>query len=387
MLVSASQSGANDSGIEGVGGRWRFLRGEHPNVRMVSERVELDVYERDQNVRAAFVFHNDGAACSVKMGFPESGFGDGFEKKRSSFRDFATFVDGTRVPVARQLASAQPDEERADAFWVKTVRFKRGQTRRVTVSYRAPLGSSVSRAIETFASYQFTGGNWRGLVSRSDLMVRLHAPGTWAVLPQLGETALPMNARENGQIATFSRIWRNWQAQADFNIGFTRTVRGWMSEGKSGPFGPDVGAQTVAIRGAVPMNSLDYAPPALWRRGRAWLQLRALSDRLSERYPSKPYRDGVELQVFLTGETKTNTTILELPRRRLLLRAGKPTMLLQEGGVPRTLVLPAAPFVLPGRTGAALYVPAEAIAKLCGAEFKADPARHTFRLTFATRAK
>lgn len=75
-IMCALAAWANDRAIVGRGGTWKPLQGEHASIRMVSERVRVDVYEKYYDVQASFVFRNEGPATTVTMGFPESGGGD-----------------------------------------------------------------------------------------------------------------------------------------------------------------------------------------------------------------------------------------------------------------------------------------------------------------------
>jgi hypothetical protein len=387
MVLATATARANDSGIEGVGGRWRLIQGEHKSVRMESERVEVDLSTHDYRVRASFLFRNEGAATTVTMGFPEGGYGDTSDGKRTSFRDFKTSVDG--MPTLARRMPVESREGLYQAHWLKTVRFRRGQTRRVVVSYRAPLGSSVARGYEHFAAYRFTGGNWRGKVSRSDLVVRMRAPGTWAMLPELGGKSMPRQLVKTG----FSYTWRNWQAQDDFSVGVVRTVRGWMTDVRrlsdhaesGGPFSEKLSSvYTVTVPGRAP-SAVEYAPPALIRARRIWLRLTTLHDALSEVYPAIRKADGSHLRVSLTGDAKTKTAILELPSRRLTFRPGVRDITVQEGRAPLRVRLSEAPFVLSSVMGSAMYVPASPVAALCGLRIESNPEQHVVVFMTARR--
>lgn len=212
---------ANDAAIAGVGGRLRLLEGEHRQVRMVREtvRVDLNTADASYDVSAEFVFRNEGPAVTVTMGFPETGGGADFGAKpyatRSAFRSFATWVDGAPTPAARARVRTSGDDE-YEAFWVKTVRFGANQTRRVRVLYRAACGTNA--AGERFAVYDFTGGNWRGSVDESTLLVTLSGPGVSGASVR----AVPLqqlSSLETRGGRYFFR-WVHWQAQSRFQFYF-----------------------------------------------------------------------------------------------------------------------------------------------------------------------
>lgn len=227
--AGSTPSFANDSAITGVSGtpgnmKVVQLAGEHRSIRMVRETVAITVFQTDYVTDARFEFHNDGAATTVKMGFPESGSGDvdGREwRKQTSFKSFRTWVDGRETKARRLLASGQGAG--FEAFWIKTVAFKRGQTRHVRVLYRSSIGGS---GYGDFVSYDFTGGNWKGRVAQSDLSVQLTAPGRYIVGAYYGETPRPKEWRKGN---TFHFRWRNWQAQTGFSLRYLAELPGTMT--------------------------------------------------------------------------------------------------------------------------------------------------------------
>ena len=167
----------NDSGIEAVGGTWIVMKGEHPSIQMEREKININVYEKYYDVEAKFIFKNLGDSCSVFMGFPETGGGD-IEYNRvdsSRFLSFSTSVNGKNVEVIRVLAKKDFDDEEYIAYWIKYVSFEKGETKKVIVKYRSPLGGRADRH-RHFISYNFSGGNWFGKVLESKLNLYFHMP-------------------------------------------------------------------------------------------------------------------------------------------------------------------------------------------------------------------
>jgi hypothetical protein len=222
---------ANDSAIEGTGGsptaldslqKFRVLSGEHPSVRMVRERVNVVVGAEYYDVTANFEFHNSGNARTVLMGFPEGASGDfdaNSAKTASTFKSFATWVDGHSLAARRVLAGDPNTDYALTAYWVKSVSFQRNQTRRVRVAYRAPLGGNTMS--EEFIVYDFTGGNWKGEVAESVLSIRFTQPGHYLV-PNYPHSTTYAHCKRNSD--TYSFLWKNWQAQESFIFHFVRTL-------------------------------------------------------------------------------------------------------------------------------------------------------------------
>lgn len=196
---------ANDRGIDGVGGSWVVMEGEHPTVQMVEEDVRMEAYPALTFTTADFVFANHGEACEVTMGFPESGMGDiswtGLDDK-SRFLSFRSQVDGEEVRCQRAKVK-YPTDETYETHWLKQVSFARDQTRRVRVEYVSRTGHGAGFY---FAHYDFTGGNWQGKVNRSHLTLVIH-PAGFKYVPYPDNPV--WNVR--GSEAHFEA--RNWEAE------------------------------------------------------------------------------------------------------------------------------------------------------------------------------
>lgn len=212
-----STARSNDSGIIAVGGTWVVMKGEHPSVQMESEKIEMNVYREYYDVTAEFIFRNNGGECSVYMGFPESGFGDmnSYKDSVSAFIKFSTSVDGVNIEAKRERVRGEfNDYDAYLAYWIKEVSFKEGQTRKVTVKYRSPLGTGISafyNGTDNFVRYTFSGGNWQGKVLESKVNIKFN---------------MPVEIRPNEQFSIkkvddhYEYIRTNWEAEEYFGVVF-----------------------------------------------------------------------------------------------------------------------------------------------------------------------
>jgi hypothetical protein len=151
------------------------------------------------------------------MGFPERGGGDldpSRYRQTTGFVRFATWVDGRRVSARRQFGAPEPDGLGYRAYWVKRVSFGKRQSRTVRVRYESKLGDDVTGA--RWATYDFTGGNWRGTVDESVLLVVPHLPTTNVVTFTLGEERL--NASNLRLRKT------HWQAEGVARLSFRESA-------------------------------------------------------------------------------------------------------------------------------------------------------------------
>lgn len=159
-------------------------------VRMVSETVEIRLYDGVMRVKAQFTFRNEGPAHTERMAFPEEGWGLQFNrfggKARLPIRKIASKVDGQPVPLRRQKVKPDEDGEYA-AVWLKDVLFAKGQTRSVEVDYSALNGD---RGDYVYNIYRLkTGATWKGPIGKGTIVV------DWTGLTGIGEFVLDANDR------------------------------------------------------------------------------------------------------------------------------------------------------------------------------------------------
>ena len=173
------------------------------------------------------------------MGFPESNGGDGWEDtadegKKWGFLKFSTSVAG--VPVAARRTNISFPEGGAGTWWLKTVSFAPNERKKVRVQTVSPLGGSNEWAFNSALSYNFTGGNWKGVVSRSDLEIRLPRDGHWAAVgisyPRAGHAANVEAVRLPPARAgtVLRKTWRDWEAESAVNVGVKRVLPNWLVE-------------------------------------------------------------------------------------------------------------------------------------------------------------
>lgn len=209
-LLAANAALANDLSMSGVGGSAVPLKSEHPTVRMVRETVRLNLHKGYYETTVDFTFVNEGAKTQVTMGFPERSLGlDGAKVDGPQIRGFLTTVDGKATPAQR--IESRRDRDEFLAYWTKQVPFGAGQTRQVRVRFRSPYGGGIGGMQ---AGYDFTGGNWRGKVDESRLIVTRHDGAPKLSYGRVGETPLKMD----GSGAVHTHTWKSWEAQAAFAI-------------------------------------------------------------------------------------------------------------------------------------------------------------------------
>jgi hypothetical protein len=356
---------ANDTAVVGQGGRLRRLEGEHAGVRMVRERIAMEVYHAFYTVSAEFTFRNEGPACTVQMGFPETGMGDiNVEPFRaaSGFQKFVTWVDKTQVEAQRRSA---PADTGYAAFWTKAVPFAAGQVRVVKVQYQSHPGTF---AVGTrYVPYTFSGGNWKGTVAESVLDATFHIPESCLV-------NAPPTTRDPKNPAHFHFVWRNWQAEEDFRLVYASTWPEWLTipdASEEQPFSGD----TIMITSPGRLPDLDWIPPALVRDGVAYIGFDVLQRYLRDKRFSS--------RITTSWDPATNTVALQVGSRKLGYKLKSTTMTVDTGEEKTTVILPAAPFMSrPGLVATDKYfVPAVATLQALGATVAVDGKAHRMTIT------
>ncbi len=186
MVTLTLASQANDGGIA-YGGSPGLLNG-HPSVTMSSEKILLIVGDKEVRVECDFVFTNSGKACTVRMGFPDEGYGasdpdeerssdDNFMKSppQTTFTSFRSSVNGK--PVATKLIRT----DTAGHYWhTKTVSFQANQALNIRDVYTQRIGGGIAEVgskTGTVAEVGYilhTGASWHGPIGRSEVSVRFN---------------------------------------------------------------------------------------------------------------------------------------------------------------------------------------------------------------------
>ena len=391
LLFCSVSARANDAEFSGVLGSPTLSKGEHPAIRMESEKVILTLKnERQFETDARFVFVNDSSrAVTVRMGFPETNEGGGWEEREdwteSGFLRFATTVNGVKTNAKRTVIK-KPDGN-YDVWWLKTVSFGPRERKNVRVMTLSALGGTVEWALNRAMSYDFTGKNWKGLVARSDLEVRIPLAGLWAVsASSWGENASkpthwkPTVETKNG-VAILRRSWTNWQAQSSVTIGVKRVMPFWMVERPAQNLMLDDATfdNIVTVRvggGAGTLEKVDSnSPQGFVKDGVAFVQFRHLANRaaaINEKIASKTSYDAA-----------TGRSSIARGGRRISFVAGSDMMVsMQTGKLASEVKLPAAPVLISDFDGSkSLYVPLVESAQALGLTATFDKDARKFRIS------
>jgi len=154
---------------------------------MVRERVFIKVGKRAAEVNCRFVFHNDGPACDVRIGFPDNGEEANVEvledetkpKPFVGLKPFYSWVDDKPVSTA-----ILPVQGKAMSWHVKVVHFDAHQTHVIRDYYGLWIGgqaTSIWRDKATGDNYYIwtlpyvvsSGASWKGPIGEAKVIVQM----------------------------------------------------------------------------------------------------------------------------------------------------------------------------------------------------------------------
>ncbi len=152
----------------------------HPTVQMQSEEVKMDIAPELIKVDCTFYFKNDGAACTVRMGFPDEGQGaeepyqgEDFVPKgpklHGAFLSYISYVDGKKVPT--QIV---PTKDRQLYWHAKTVTFKPHSTSVIRDVYTLKPGAQMTSENGLYRQTYYvlhTGSSWHGPIEKAVITI------------------------------------------------------------------------------------------------------------------------------------------------------------------------------------------------------------------------
>lgn len=176
-VLSSTNAVADDGGIS-FGGNPHLLKG-HPSIAMQSEVVKMDIGETLIKVDCTFVFRNDGAASTVRMGFPDQGLGaeEPYQgdpvptgpSLHGTFLTYESYIDGKKVPT-----KIVPTDDRSLYWHTKTVTFKAKSSTVIRDVYTLKPGAQVTSENGMYRQTYYvlhTGASWHGPIGKAEVIV------------------------------------------------------------------------------------------------------------------------------------------------------------------------------------------------------------------------
>lgn len=155
-----------------------ILSSGNTNIRMVSERVIVDLYKDSSVVECHFLMKNEGKKQLINIGFPEMNF---HHFKTTSTSDFESrfFVHENEKEVQlinfytpnSDLSKKQEMYEK-QPWYLWDSEFNEGETKIIKVRYSLPFGV-IKNCCRYFTYLLNTGSGWKGSIDTAEIIINL----------------------------------------------------------------------------------------------------------------------------------------------------------------------------------------------------------------------
>jgi hypothetical protein len=155
-----------------------ILPGGNTNIRMVSERVIVDLYKDSSVVECHFLMKNEGKKQLINIGFPEMNFHH-FKTTNTSDSESRFFVHENKKEV--QLIdfytpypglSKKKEIYEKQPWYLWDSEFYEGETKIIKVRYSLPFGV-IRNCCRYFTYLLNTGSGWKGSIDTAVIIINL----------------------------------------------------------------------------------------------------------------------------------------------------------------------------------------------------------------------
>lgn len=159
---------ANDAWVRSAGGSYTLLGDNHQNVKMVSEKIKIDLYDDYYEMNIEFVFYNYGDTVELMVGFPEYSYGTG---DVTNIRNFETSINNENVEV--EMVENLDRSSKIKLWYVKNVIF---ETDKYTISKVHYMADYAGHGSYEGVEYLYgTGSTWKDKIDQMAVEITNHA--------------------------------------------------------------------------------------------------------------------------------------------------------------------------------------------------------------------
>lgn len=155
---------------------------DQTSIRMVSEKVIIDLYNDSSVVRCLFNMKNLGEQEKLQIGFPEMTFHYYRQKSKVDEANRFQVKENGKVVNFNFSDSLRYNEEyrkKAESYKIKEEwylwesEFQQGESKTIEVQYSLPFGMLYKTNERFFAYLLSTGANWKGTIGKAEIIVNL----------------------------------------------------------------------------------------------------------------------------------------------------------------------------------------------------------------------
>jgi len=145
-------------------------------IRMLRERVIVDLYRDSSVVECVFVLKNDGKARMLNIGFPEMNFYHSRPVPGKVPDNFFVFENDKQVVmIEAYLPDKRPRSDSSDdkPWLLWDSQFEENEIKTMKVKYILPFGVVKSDMCRYFNYLLSTGAGWKGEIEHAEIIVNL----------------------------------------------------------------------------------------------------------------------------------------------------------------------------------------------------------------------
>lgn len=140
----------------------------HPtDIRMVYEKVTVDLTLDSSFVHCYFRMHNEGKATDILIGYPDMSYYSINAPRNIKSTPLIVFENGRRVNDFLNY------ENPAKTWYLWETSFEKHETKIITVTYSLPNGTVKNNLYRKFDYLLSTGAGWKGKIGEAEIIVNL----------------------------------------------------------------------------------------------------------------------------------------------------------------------------------------------------------------------
>ena len=155
---------------------------DQTSIRMVSEKVIIDLYNDSSVVKCLFNMKNLGEQEKIQIGFPEMTFHYLRQKSKVDEANRFQVKENGKVVTFNFSDSLRYNEEyrkKVESYLIKEEwflwesEFKQGESKTIEVQYSLPSGLLYKTNQRFFTYLLSTGANWNGTIGKAEIIINL----------------------------------------------------------------------------------------------------------------------------------------------------------------------------------------------------------------------
>lgn len=140
----------------------------HPtDIRMIYEKVTVDLTLDSSFVHCYFRMHNEGKATEILIGYPNMSNYSNNNTQDLKIAPLTVFENG------RKLNDLLNNENSGRTWYLWETKFERNETKEIIVTYSLPHGTVKGNLYYNFNYLLSTGAGWKGKVGYAEIIVNL----------------------------------------------------------------------------------------------------------------------------------------------------------------------------------------------------------------------